>query len=558
MTNTGTNQTVFITPDATTGTPLSSGDQIGVFYISSTGEAISAGFSFWNGGQLQITAFGDDATTDDIDGLLVGAPLLLIAQSGDNVYIVTASYLAPNMSTYVTNGISFITDLDFELACTVEYLGCTDPSACNYDPTANTNDNSCFYPGDIYNCEGGCVNDSDDDLVCDEFEVVGCQDPTASNYDSNATDLGTCISWQDAYEACVESSGDNGIGQEDADIAYLIGYADGVASVTPEDGIGQADVDAAYADGVASVTPEDGIGQADVDAAYADGVASVTPEDGIGQADVDAAYADGVASVTPEDGIGQADVDAAYADGVASVTPEDGIGQADVDAAYADGVASVTPEDGIGQADVDAAYADGVASVTPEDGIGQADVDAAYADGVASVTPEDGIGQADVDAAYADGVASVTPEDGIGQADVDAAYADGVASVTPEDGIGQADVDAAYADGVASVTPEDGIGQADVDESYLYGYNDGLASAQADLDALQVLLDEAIANSGNGSCEPIYIDLIEGWNMIGYTKREPQDAVATFQEITDIIFIVKNNSADVYIGQNMDLMELVI
>ena len=73
---------------------------------------------------LQITAFGDDATTDDVDGLTVGAPLLLMAQSGDDVYIVTASYLTPDMSTYITNGISFITDLDFELACTVEYLGC--------------------------------------------------------------------------------------------------------------------------------------------------------------------------------------------------------------------------------------------------------------------------------------------------------------------------------------------------------------------------------------------------------------------------------------------------
>lgn len=46
----------------------------------------------------------------------------------------------------------------------------------------------------------------------------------------------------------------------------------------------QADVDAAYADGAASVTPEDGIGPSDVDAAYEDGLAagaaSVTPEDG--------------------------------------------------------------------------------------------------------------------------------------------------------------------------------------------------------------------------------------------------------------------------------------
>jgi hypothetical protein len=62
-----------------------------------------------------------------------------------------------------------------------------------------------------------------------------------------------------------------------------------INSITPEDGISQADVDAGYAAGAASVIPEDGISQADVDAGYAAGAASVTPEDGISQADVDAA-----------------------------------------------------------------------------------------------------------------------------------------------------------------------------------------------------------------------------------------------------------------------------
>lgn len=45
---------------------------------------------------------------------------------------------------------------------------------------------------------------------------------------------------------------------------------------------------------------------------------------------------------------------------------------------------------------------------------------------------------------------------------------------------------------------------------------------------------------------PIPIDLLLGWNMIGYTFREPQDLVATMQEITDIIELVKNNAAEIY------------
>ena len=98
-----------------------------------------------------------------------------------------------------------------------------------------------------------------------------------------------------------------------------LAYAAGAASVTPEDGVSQADVDAAYAAGAASVTPEDGVTQADVNAAQAtgfdQGAKSVTPEDGVTQADVDAAAAaarkEGADSVTPDDGVTQADVDAA-------------------------------------------------------------------------------------------------------------------------------------------------------------------------------------------------------------------------------------------------------
>ena len=45
-----------------------------------------------------------------------------------------------------------------------------------------------------YDCSGNCLNDSDDDEVCDELEVEGCTDPLASNFDPNATDDDlTCI-----------------------------------------------------------------------------------------------------------------------------------------------------------------------------------------------------------------------------------------------------------------------------------------------------------------------------------------------------------------------------
>lgn len=45
---------------------------------------------------------------------------------------------------------------------------------------------------------------------------------------------------------------------------------------------------------------------------------------------------------------------------------------------------------------------------------------------------------------------------------------------------------------------------------------------------------------------PISIDILEGWNLIGYTLDFEQDVSATLESIVENILIVKNNNADVY------------
>ena len=71
------------------------------------------------------------------------------------------------------------------------------------------------------------------------------------------------------------------------------------------------------------------------------------------------------------------------------------------------------------------------------------------------------------------------------------------------------------------------------------------ATAAADLASLQSQLDEALANAG-GSCDQIFIDIVEGWNMLGYTLPYAQDVVATVADIVENILIVKDNNAAVY------------
>ncbi|MDH5297310.1 MAG: thrombospondin type 3 repeat-containing protein, partial [Nitrospirota bacterium] len=59
--------------------------------------------------------------------------------------------------------------MDFNLPgmCT---LGCTDELACNYFPGAMSDDGSCEYAEIYYDCFGNCINDSDEDSVCDELD----------------------------------------------------------------------------------------------------------------------------------------------------------------------------------------------------------------------------------------------------------------------------------------------------------------------------------------------------------------------------------------------------
>ena len=128
---------------------------------------------------------------------------------------------------YDCNG-NCLADADGDGICdSFEILGCTNADACNYNASATDDDGSCAtldecgvcggggiaegacdcqgnVPETGYDCDGNCLNDTDSDGTCDEFEVPGCTDETACNFNNDATeDDGSCAQ----LDACGECGG---------------------------------------------------------------------------------------------------------------------------------------------------------------------------------------------------------------------------------------------------------------------------------------------------------------------------------------------------------------
>ena len=136
---------------------------------------------------------------------------------GDGIYCnvcPTGSYTDQEGQSYCMNA-SYCSASQYELAAptVTSDRACAELSVCSasqYELTAPTVTN---------------------DRVC-EYVVTGCTDSSNTNYNSEAnTDDGSCVSWE---ELATE-------------------LQDQLDAIIPEDGISQADVDAAYQSGVASV-----------------------------------------------------------------------------------------------------------------------------------------------------------------------------------------------------------------------------------------------------------------------------------------------------------------
>jgi hypothetical protein len=118
-----------------------------------------------------------------------------------------------------------------------ECAGCTDPLAMNYDAAATLDDGGCNYNG-LYDQSGECVEDADQDGVCDLLEIVGCTDVEACNYLPSATDAGPCDypanTNRDCNGECIADSDDDGVCDADEVEGCLDGDACNFSAVATE------------------------------------------------------------------------------------------------------------------------------------------------------------------------------------------------------------------------------------------------------------------------------------------------------------------------------------
>ena len=111
VTITGSNHTILIPEEALImmDDMDMAADFVGVFFTNSDGEPQCAGYAEITGETVQIAAMGDDTTTDEVDGLLTGEPLVwgMFDCATGEMLAATATY-TNGPDTYTANGLTFV------------------------------------------------------------------------------------------------------------------------------------------------------------------------------------------------------------------------------------------------------------------------------------------------------------------------------------------------------------------------------------------------------------------------------------------------------------------
>ena len=212
--NTGSNMTVFFTSGAIDALPLIS-DAPYIVAFSPDGLIVgsaSVAIEDLIGGQQSLAVWADDTATPETDGALAGQSIAFQLVDGNSLYDLDLSFAGPN--SFTANGQLPVIAASAQLNCSGSETissnpGCTDENAFNYDNTATEDDGSCEALVEGCTDESAFNYDIDanvDDGSCESI-IEGCTDEIAFNYNVDAnTDDGSCIA---EVEGCTEVWADN-------------------------------------------------------------------------------------------------------------------------------------------------------------------------------------------------------------------------------------------------------------------------------------------------------------------------------------------------------------
>jgi hypothetical protein len=559
--NTGSNMTLFVTPAAVNDL-LPLGDGVIAVYFEKDGELTCAGSEEFTGSQVQISAMADDATTTEKDGFSDGDSVLWKFQdtNGNQYEISPGPYEA-----FSLNGISYVTSLSFApISCAVDVEGCTNDDYIEYNPQATMDDNSCNtlavggctnasyleYDATVNVDDGSCLNlivsgcinsnyleynaeANVDDNSCSILVVSGCNDVNAENFSSDANSNDGSCEYDIIPEDCkisfeTSNTGSNhtlmipGSATSQLNVGDLVGVffvsenGSAVCAGSSE-WTGENMQIVAYGDDT-TMPQVDGLSPGNPFlflVQSGDDLLSVTAE--FRAANEDMFAVNGLSFITSfdftyactEEKLGCTDDLACNYDGAANTN--------DISCTYPENYYSCS---GSCLNDVDG---DLVCDELEVEGC----TNASASNYDESATDDNGSCISWKDA-YENCLTS-GGDDGVTQSDVDAV---------------QALLDVANADlaiALANQGADDGVTQSDVDAVQAL-----LNAANNQIDVLNAQIDNAPGDGGGGSCEPIVVDLLEGWNIIGYTLPYEQDVTATMASVLSDLQIVKNNDAKVY------------
>lgn len=128
---------------------------------------------------------------------LLSVPFALHSKKTDNIQFVVSEvadtlYIGESGNFIIVPGISSANDMVVNGP-----IGCTQPTACNYNPNASTDNGSCLFPGTLCNDQNPATQNDviTEQCTCaGDYIILGCTNPLACNYLSVATvDNGTCL-----------------------------------------------------------------------------------------------------------------------------------------------------------------------------------------------------------------------------------------------------------------------------------------------------------------------------------------------------------------------------